>query len=115
MDRPITGQAAQAVEWINTSKRPVLAVDVPSGIDCDTGRPIGGGPAIKADKTVTFVGLKSGFEGLDAQKYLGEVAVVDIGAPLELLDRLGQDVGVDHPEAPEHNELAEPVASPRSH
>jgi hydroxyethylthiazole kinase-like uncharacterized protein yjeF len=117
LDRALSGSAAQAVQWINQSKRPVLAVDVPSGLDCDTGRPAGGasGIAVKATRTVTFVGFKSGFEGLDAQKYLGEVSVVDIGAPVELLERFGRQVGLAHPEAPEHRELAEPIASPRSH
>jgi NAD(P)H-hydrate epimerase len=117
LDRAVTGETARAIHWINTSGRPVLAVDVPSGMDCNTGKPLGGesGAVVKATKTVTFVGLKSGFDGLDAQKLLGEVAVVDIGAPPELLERFGHEVGVNHMDAPDHCEAAQPVASPRSH
>lgn len=117
LDRPVAGDAAAAIQWINNSGRPVLAVDVPSGLDCNTGKPVGGEPshAVKASATVTFVGLKIGFEGLDAQKYLGEVAVVDIGAPLELLQRFGRETSAARPEAPEHAEPTEPTASPRSH
>jgi NAD(P)H-hydrate epimerase len=102
LDRPLTGDAAAAIRWINNSGRPVLAVDVPSGLDCNTGKPVGDEKceAICATRTVTFVGLKTGFQGLDAQKHLGEVVVVDIGAPLELLERFGHPTGVRHREAP---------------
>jgi NAD(P)H-hydrate epimerase len=115
LDRSITGEAAAAIRWINNSGRPVLAVDVPSGLDCNTGRPVGeeGCQAICATRTVTFVGLKTGFQGLDAQKHLGEVVVVDIGAPLELLERFGRPAGVTHREAPDHGAQTEPVTSPR--
>lgn len=87
LDRPIEGTAAELIAWINDANRPVLAVDLPSGMDCDTGKPLG--PCIKAAHTVTFVGNKLGFESLDAQKLLGEVSVVDIGVPRELVARLG--------------------------
>jgi hydroxyethylthiazole kinase-like uncharacterized protein yjeF len=86
LDKPVQGDAAHAIEWINQANRPVLAVDVPSGMDCDTGSPLGA--CVKATHTVTFVGLKKGYESLDAQKLLGEVTVADIGAPIELVKRL---------------------------
>lgn len=82
-----TGHAADAIIWINQANRPVLAIDVPSGMDCDTGEPLG--PTVKATHTVTFVGEKLGFQSLDAQKLLGDVTVVDIGVPRELIERLG--------------------------
>ncbi|MBK7404857.1 MAG: NAD(P)H-hydrate epimerase [Phycisphaerales bacterium] len=68
----------------------VLAVDVPSGLDCDTGEPAGGGEAVEADETVTFVGLKPGFLRLAAQRWTGDVTVVGIGVPRELIESLGQ-------------------------
>jgi len=61
----------------------VVAVDVPSGMDCDTGR--ASDPTIRADLTVTFVALKKGFLAPEAKPYLGEVVVASIGAPPELL------------------------------
>lgn len=100
LDRPVTGKAARVIDWINARKRPVLAVDVPSGLDCNSGRVLG--KAVRATKTVTFVGLKTGFIGLDAQSLLGEVVVADIGAPVELLERFGRPSGLSHHEAPEH-------------
>lgn len=69
---------------------PVLAVDVPSGLDCDTGDPAGGGVAVEADETVTFVGLKRGFLRLSAQRWTGEVTVAGIGVPRELVEELGE-------------------------
>ncbi len=91
---PMTGM----IRWINRRRAAgalVLAVDVPTGLDCDTGLPMID-PAVgeeacvvRADATVTFVGMKSGFLAPSASAYLGEVTVGDIGAPRELLERLG--------------------------
>jgi NAD(P)H-hydrate epimerase len=101
LDRPVSGQAARAIEWINRTRRPVLAADLPSGMDCDSGRALGA--AVCATRTVTFVGLKRGFLEIEAQKLLGEVFITDIGAPIELLHRFGRPVeSVAHRESPEH-------------
>jgi hydroxyethylthiazole kinase-like uncharacterized protein yjeF len=62
----------------------VLAVDVPSGLDCDTGQPLG--ICIRATSTVTFVAQKPGFIKSTARPYLGNVTVGDIGCPKELID-----------------------------
>jgi NAD(P)H-hydrate epimerase len=63
--------------------RPVVAVDVPSGLDCDTGRPLGA--CVRATRTVTFVAEKAGFAAPGAREYLGEVIVADIGCPNEAI------------------------------
>ncbi len=63
----------------------VVAVDVPSGLDCDTGQ--SGNVAVRADVTVTFVAPKVGFDQPAAAEYLGRVFVVDIGVPRELVPR----------------------------
>jgi NAD(P)H-hydrate epimerase len=68
----------------------VVSADIPSGLDADTGEPLG--VAVHADATVTFVGLKQGFLRLSAQEYIGDVVVADIGAPRELTARLGRRV-----------------------
>jgi len=59
----------QLIEGINTCKCPVLAVDIPSGLDCDSGEPLGA--AVTADYTVTFVAAKTGFTSLTAAQYTG--------------------------------------------
>lgn len=70
-----------AVEEVNASARPVLAVDIPSGLDCDTGQP--NGPVVRAQLTVTFVARKIGFDQPGAAEFTGEVIVADIGVPAE--------------------------------
>ncbi|MEN6336442.1 MAG: NAD(P)H-hydrate epimerase [Phycisphaerales bacterium] len=66
------------VDAINALGRPVLAVDIPSGLDCDTGQPLGA--AIRAAYTVTFVAVKKGFlASPDARACLGELHVASIG------------------------------------
>ncbi|MCG8508737.1 MAG: NAD(P)H-hydrate epimerase, partial [Rhodospirillales bacterium] len=61
----------------------VLAVDIPSGLDCDTGE--AAGACVQANATVTFVAKKAGFDNEASQRYTGEVHVADIGAPPELV------------------------------
>ncbi len=65
----------------------VVAIDLPSGMDADTGEVIDEN-AIRADHTVTFVAEKTGFVSPTAKRYLGRIHVVDIGAPRAILDRV---------------------------
>jgi NAD(P)H-hydrate epimerase len=75
---------------MNDSPARVLAVDLPSGLDCDSGRPLG--PTVRAEHTVTFVAEKKGFAFAEAREWLGIVHVVDIGAPRSLLPVRGRTV-----------------------
>ncbi len=77
----VRGFYKDVIEQINADATPVLAVDIPSGLDCDTGQPLG--LAVRAQTTVTFVGRKIGFDAPGADAYTGKVLVVDIGAPIE--------------------------------
>lgn len=75
---------AELIEAVNAAaKRALIAVDVPSGLDCDTGLP--SNATIRADLTITFVAAKTGFSAPSARPYIGRVEVADIGAPRELL------------------------------
>jgi NAD(P)H-hydrate epimerase len=67
----------QLIEAINELQCPILAVDIPSGLDCDTGEILGA--AIVADYTVTFVALKKGFTSERAKQYTGEIYIASIG------------------------------------
>lgn len=71
---------------INASQAKVLAVDLPSGLDCDTGEPLG--VAVRAHHTATFVAPKPGFTVAEANAFVGVVHVVDIGVPRCLLAAL---------------------------
>jgi NAD(P)H-hydrate epimerase len=64
----------------------VLAVDLPSGLDCDTG--VAARHTIRAHVTCTFVAEKPGFLASGARDYTGEVRVVDIGAPRRLVEEI---------------------------
>ena len=63
-----------------------MAVDVPSGLDCDTGEI--GDPTFNVDLTCTFVARKNGFKSEQAKERLGQVKVVTIGVPKKLLQRV---------------------------
>ena len=71
---------SQVVDYVNSLNAFKLAVDVPTGIDSDTGEVLG--TAVKADLTVTFHKTKKGLE--KARKYVGELVVKDIGLPHEI-------------------------------
>lgn len=92
LDRPVEGFLRQVIGAINSLRRDgafVLSVDVPSGLDAETGEPLGDS-AVHADATVTFVGLKPGLCALGAQPFVGDAIIADIGAPRELHEELGQ-------------------------
>ncbi len=74
---PIRDDYRQLIESMNGSDCPILAVDIPSGLDCDTGQPLG--IAVKAAWTVTFVAVKKGFTCADADRHTGEIFVASIG------------------------------------
>jgi len=68
-----------AIDLINAAPSPVFAIDIPSGLDADTGRPLGA--AVRAAATATFGLSKLGFDAPGAPNYTGEVTVIDIGWP----------------------------------
>ena len=78
--RSLEGRFAALVRAVNTAARPVLALDLPSGLHCDSGRPLG--IAVRATTTATFAARKAGFDRPAAAAYVGTVVVVPIGAPL---------------------------------
>jgi NAD(P)H-hydrate epimerase len=84
LSRPVEGPLCTVVEVINQSAKPVFALDLPSGLDADSGRPFR--TAVRACATATFVAAKLGFSTPGARDYTGEVAVIDIGLPRCLLE-----------------------------
>jgi NAD(P)H-hydrate epimerase len=74
----LSDEYKQLIKSINAQHCPILAVDIPSGLDCDTGKHLGA--AIKANYTVTFVAVKKGFTSTNtAAPYTGEIFVASIG------------------------------------
>jgi NAD(P)H-hydrate epimerase len=84
LSRPLAAPLDEVVAQINASRNPILAVDIPSGLDCDTGEPLG--PTVRATHTATFVAPKRGFLNPKSREWTGEVHVIDIGAPRVLVD-----------------------------
>jgi NAD(P)H-hydrate epimerase len=78
----------RVIEAINGAPGRVLAVDIPSGLDADTGRPLG--VAVRARHTATVAAPKKGFAEPGAGEWLGQVHVIDMGAPRALLESLGR-------------------------
>lgn len=97
LNAPVRGLAAIAIDWINVSGLPVLAVDIPSGIDATSGRVLGS--AVRADLTVSFASAKLGQWLYPGADYAGELTLVDIGIPRFLSDRLAPAAGLVDAEA----------------
>jgi NAD(P)H-hydrate epimerase len=77
---------AEAIDRMNASGIPILAVDLPSGLECDTGIPAK--HTIRAAQTCTFVAAKPGFFADRAKPYIGHLHVLDIGVPRKLLEEI---------------------------
>jgi ADP-dependent NAD(P)H-hydrate dehydratase / NAD(P)H-hydrate epimerase len=75
--RDLDGEAKTAVRGMNASGRPILAVDIPSGVDGDTGAVRG--TAVRASRTVTFARRKPGHLLMPGREQCGRVTVADIG------------------------------------
>lgn len=77
----VSGAYAEAIEMINSCRRPVVAVDIPSGVDASSGRILG--TAVKADVTVTFGFAKVGHVLYPGRELAGKLITADIGIPDE--------------------------------
>jgi NAD(P)H-hydrate epimerase len=77
---------ATAIRLFNESPAEKMAIDIPSGLDCDTGA--AATPTIVADHTCTFVALKPGLLTPSGAQHCGKVHVVDIGVPRKLLSEI---------------------------
>lgn len=83
LDRPLEGHWAGAVDALRTAARPVLALDLPSGLHADSGRVLG--TAVRASVTVTFVALKLGHFTGEGPAHCGQVLFHDLGVPRTVL------------------------------
>ena len=86
------GAAATLIEWANDQSAPILALDVPSGVDASTGTVYQ--PAIRAAATLTLALPKEGLRSPEAATNVGELYLADIGVPPELYARMKPPVAV---------------------
>ena len=83
LEREVAGRPAEWIEAVNRFPAPVLAIDVPSGLQSDSGRVLG--PAIRADHTVTFIALKPGLLTLGGPDHCGDIHVRTLGLDTQRL------------------------------
>jgi hydroxyethylthiazole kinase-like uncharacterized protein yjeF len=81
--REVGGEYAKLVAYANQQRCPRLSLDIPSGIDSDSGRVLG--CAVRATHTITFLALKPGLLTLDGPDHCGEVSVADLGLEVRSL------------------------------
>lgn len=86
LKREVSGKWAQWITAVNNSIKPVISVDIPSGLMADTG--IISGHAIQADITVSFIGLKQGMFTAQAKDVCGEIVFSDLAVPEEVFDQV---------------------------
>ncbi len=83
---PVRAPYREAIEHMNCSGCPLVAVDIPSGLNADTGSVLG--VAVKADITVSFIGMKQGVLTGEAPAFAGQVLYADLAVPAEVFEHL---------------------------
>ena len=91
IDRAVGGVFHAAITCLNQMNCPVLAIDIPSGLNADTGCPMG--CAVKAQATVTFVGLKRGVYTADGPDHCGVISFDDLAIPEEAASQYSERAG----------------------
>lgn len=86
LEREVTGNWAEALDAINEHWAPVLALDIPSGLHSDSGKVLGN--AVKADATISFIGLKQGLFTGEGPEQCGELRFDDLNVPSGVYSKL---------------------------
>jgi NAD(P)H-hydrate epimerase len=84
LDAEVRGYYREVIDHLNALKKPIVAIDIPSGLSANTGKPLG--TAIRASLTITFGLPKVGHLISPGTDYVGKVKVIDIGIPRSLVD-----------------------------
>lgn len=93
LDRQVEGHWASAIASMNEAAAPILSLDIPSGLNADTGRVMG--EAVRATATVSFIGLKQGIFTGDGPDRCGRVDFHDLGVPESIYQRRPPDARLD--------------------
>lgn len=98
----VRGEYLEAIACINESNCPVVSVDIPSGLSSDTGQILGA--AVKADQTLTFIGINQGLVTGQAKAYTGSLYYDELAIPASLKDSIQSSVKLLSPHS-FHTEL----------
>ncbi|MDS0526212.1 NAD(P)H-hydrate dehydratase [Clostridium sp. SHJSY1] len=90
LNRKIEGEIHKLIDLINQYSRFTIAIDNPSGLDCNTGNPLG--LAIKAKETLVIEVFKKGYFNLKAKKFLGKITVIKIGIPKNVVEKYSENI-----------------------
>ena len=86
----VSADKQEIIRTINLVARPVMALDIPSGLNADSGQVMG--QAVKADVTITFIANKRGLYHGDAMDYTGETRLSTLNVPLAVYDQVSNEV-----------------------
>ena len=92
LNKDISGMFKSVIEQINKYGKYIVAMDVPSGLNCNTGVVMG--TSVRADKTYTFEAIKKGFLNYSAFEYIGNTEVLKIGIPNSVKNNLGKIINI---------------------
>ena len=95
LNRAVDGAFADAIEQVNRSGIPTLALDIPSGLNADTGQCMG--HALRAATTITFIGLKRGLFTAQGPVYCGEILFSDLATPTDIHASVSTEVRLIEP------------------
>lgn len=112
LTRKVEGDWAVVIEGINQSHARVVAVDIPSGLNADTGRVLG--TAVKADLTVTYIGVKCGLLTGQARDFVGDLKFDDLKVPDEVYQRLHAESADTVPKRIIPDNLSQKLLKPRT-
>lgn len=90
LNRTLNEFYCHLINEINLSNKDILSIDVPSGLDCNEGIPLGN--SIRANSTYTFEVIKKGFLNYKAIEYLGKIETISIGIPNEVKEKFSENV-----------------------
>ncbi len=96
LNRQVEGEYKRIIDLVNGLRIPVVSIDLPSGINGDTGEILG--TAIKANETITFMLLKVAHVVAPSNEYCGKVKIVDIGISQDIIDKMNARITINSPE-----------------
>ncbi len=95
LNKPVRGDYAKVIHEVNMANKLVIAIDIPSGIDGDTGKIYG--TAINASHTVSFVRPKPGHYLYPGRKNTGQLSIHEIGIPERIVNQISSDISLNTP------------------